>query len=301
MTVAEAAERSGVTVERLRGLLRVTGLADPDPGARVVTEAFVQLASSTDLVADFFGEEAMFQILRVMGGAMARVADALVSVFLVHVEPQARERNPYGLEVARANVEAGRLLPLVAPVMDALLRQHLLVAQRSATVETGVVGYETRELLVGFVDLVGSTELGERVGLRELGDVLTLFEQLATDAVTAGGGRVVKLIGDEVLFTAPDARAGVEIALDLSSALQGQPTLPPVRTGLAFGKVIVREGDVFGPAVNLASRVVDEASPSEVLATSEVAELAGWTSEPAGHHRIRGVGGEVELRRLTAG
>ncbi len=150
------------------------------------------------------------------------------------------------------------------------------------------MGYETQDLLVGFVDLVGSTELGERLGFRELGDVLTTFELLASDTVTGAGGRVVKLLGDEVLFTVPDVRSGVGIALDLASSFAAHPTVPPARLGLAYGRVMLREGDVFGPVVNLASRVVDEAGPGEVLATAEVVDLAGCTSETAGRRQREG-------------
>jgi adenylate cyclase len=298
MTLGEAAARSGLAVERLRLLLRVSGFPDPDPDARVITEGFVDFASQSEAVAALFGEETVLQILRVLSAAVARVADALISMFLVNVEPAARRRDPSGLEVARANMEAGRLLPMVAPVVDALLRQHLMAAQRAPGEDADLVGYETQNLLVGFVDLVGSTELGEQLDLRALGDVLTVFEEVAFDAVTGAGGRLVKLIGDEVLFTAPDARVGVGISLDLGAALVGRSEVPPARTGLAFGQVMMRDGDVFGPVVNLASRLVDEAGPTEVLATAEVAELARCRSEPAGRRRVKGVEGEIELRRI---
>jgi adenylate cyclase len=298
MTLGEAAERSGLGVDRLRFLLRVAGLPEPEPDARVITEGFVEFASRAEQVAAVFGEEAVPQILRVFGAAVARVADALISTFLVHVEPAARRRDPSGLEVARANIEAGRLLPMVAPVVDALLRQHLMAAQRSAAEDADLVGYETQNLLVGFVDLVGSTELGEQLEFRGLGEILTVFEQLAFDIVTGAGGRLVKLIGDEVLFTTADPGSGVGIALDLASALDDHPAVPPARAGLAYGRVMMRDGDVFGPVVNLASRVVDEAGAAEVLATAEVAELAGCSSEPAGRRRVRGVEEAVELRRI---
>jgi adenylate cyclase len=298
MTIGEAAEQSGLGVDRLRFLLRVSGLPDPDPDARVITEGFVAFASQSEPVAALFGEDGVPQILRVFGTAVARVADALISTFLVHVEPTARRRDPSGLEVARANLEAGRLLPLVAPVVDALLRQHLIAMQRPAAEDTELVGYETQDLLVGFVDLVGSTELGEQLELGGLGDILTLFEQLAFDIVTGAGGRLVKLIGDEVLFTTADADSGVGIALDLASALSEHPEVPPSRAGLAYGRVMKREGDVFGPVVNLASRVVDEAEPAELLTTAEVAELAHCRSEPAGRRHLKGVEADVELRRI---
>jgi adenylate cyclase len=92
--------------------------------------------------------------------------------------------------------------------------------------------------------------------------------------------------------------SGVGIALDLATSFAAHPTVPTARVGLAYGRVMQRDGDVFGRVVNLASRVVGEAGPAEVLATAEVASLAGCRSEPAGRRRIKGVEGDVELVRL---
>jgi adenylate cyclase len=259
----------------------------------------VALAANASAVADVFGEEAQYQLLRVMGSAMARVADAVVSAFLVNVEPAARREDPVGLGVARANVEAAGLLPLVAPALDLLFRQHLLAAQRTVLADADLVGYETQRLAVGFVDLVGSTELGEQLSLPDLGAVLTTFEQLATDTVTASGGRIVKLIGDQILYTSPDAGLACAVALDLSEACADHPLIPLVRGGLASGRVMVRDGDVFGPVVNLAARAVKAAQPGEVLATADLADAAGLPNEPGGLHRLKGVTGHVELRRLV--
>ena len=151
---------------------------------------------------------------------------------------------------------------------------------------------------MGFVDLVGFTELGEQLSLHDLGGVLTSFEQLATDTVTASGGRVVKLIGDEILYTTPDAASACTIALDVSEACRDDPLLPSVRAGLAMGRVMLRDGDVFGPVVNLAARLAKAAQPGEVVATADVSDASGLRSETRGRHRLKGSTDEVELRRL---
>ncbi|MGH9136913.1 MAG: adenylate/guanylate cyclase domain-containing protein [Acidimicrobiales bacterium] len=298
MTLDEAAQRSGLGAEEIRRLTRAAGFADPAPEARVFTEGFVALAAGLGAVSAVFGEASLYQLLRVLGSAMARVADAVVSAFLVNVEPSARRLDPVGLAVARANVEAATLLPMVAPALDVLFRQHLLAAQRTVIADEDLVGYETQRLTVGFVDLVGSTELGERLSMNELGSVLTSFEHLASDAVIAGGGRVVKLIGDEVMYTALDPGSACSIALDLASTFGDHAVVPAVRAGLADGPVMLRDGDVFGPVVNLAARIVKVAQPNEVLTTADVCRAAGLRSETRGHHRLKGITDDVELRRL---
>jgi adenylate cyclase len=130
--------------------------------------------------------------------------------------------------------------------------------------------------------------------------VLTKFEHIAADSVTAIGGRVVKLIGDEVLFTAVDERSACMIALNLASTFADHPTVPQVRAGVAAGEVLLRDGDVFGPVVNLAARVVKLAGPGEVVAPTAVAAVAGISAKRLGQQQLKGFAEDVELCRLTA-
>ena len=173
------------------------------------------------------------------------------------------------------------MFPELASALDALLRQHLLAAQR-ASVPESETGTETRHLCVGFVDLVDSTDLVQRLSMGELGSVLTQFENAATDVVTAVGGRAVKFIGDEVLYTAQDEAIGCRIALDLAAAFTDHTVVPPCRAGVASGEVMLRDGDVFGPAVNLAARAVKVGGPGEVVVPTDVAVAAGLPSHPLG-------------------
>jgi adenylate cyclase len=298
LTLEEVASASGMTPDVLRTLAEAAGIPDPEPDVPVFTRGFVTFATAMQGVGEIFGEEARTQMTRVVGAAMSRVADAVISSFLVNVAPAAGRQDPVGLGVARANVEAAALLPYVAPALDALFRQHLLMARRLTTEDADVVGFETRRLVVGFVDLVGSTELGETVDMQQFGATLNDFEQIATATINEGGGRVVKLIGDEIMFTASDAFTGSSIALDLADAFENHPVVPRVRAGLAGGEVMLRDGDVFGPVVNLASRAVKAAQPGEVVTTTEVATGAGLPRQSLGLHQLSGIPGRVELHRL---
>jgi class 3 adenylate cyclase len=297
VTLAEAAERAGLPEAKLRKLGRAAGFPDPGPNDRVFAEPFIGVAAVLTAAESVFGEQAVMQLVRVMGSAMARVADALVSAFLVNVEPAVRTSDPVGLGVARANSEAAALLPGVAPALDALLRQHLIGARRTI-IGDAEPSYETQRLCVGFVDLVGSTALTQQLSTGELGAVLTDFENTASDIVTAGGGRVVKLIGDEVLYTAGDERSACTIALELVAAFSEHPRIPTVRAGVAAGSVMLRDGDVFGPVVNLAARAVKVAGPSEIVASPGVAAAAGRSSDPLGQQALKGFDDQFELCRV---
>jgi len=298
LTAAEVVERFGITEEKPQQLNRAAGFPDPGPDDRVFSERFGELGATLAAAEALFGKEAVLQLVRVMGASMARVADAVVSAFLVNVEPAARGDDADGLALARANADAAALVPAVTAALDVLFRQHVVAARRSGMGVEADTGYENQRMAVGFVDLVGSTALAQRLDTRELGALLTEFENTASDTITAGGGQVVKLIGDEILYTAADERAAADIAFALERMFGRHPRIPEVRAGLASGDVLLRDGDVFGAVVNLAARAVKEAGPGELVASPEFAAAAGAETEPLGTRELKGFGESVELCRL---
>lgn len=125
---------------------------------------------------------------------------------------------------------------------------------------------------LGFVDMISFTSSSARLAPRELAELVQGFEFTARDVITSLGARVVKTIGDAVLFIADDLPTATRAAVRLIAAIDERPELLPVRTSLVWGRVLSRSGDVFGPVVNLASRLVDIAPARTVLmdpATSE--------------------------------
>jgi adenylate cyclase len=154
------------------------------------------------------------------------------------------------------------------------------------------------------VDLVGSTAIAQRLSMTELGELLTTFDRLASDLVVDHGGRLVKLIGDEVMFIATEPSTACEIALDPAAQLTADPLLPQGRGALASGEVLTRDGDYFGPVVNLAARAVKLAEPGAVLASGHVARHAtddGYAFTPVGARKLKGFDEPVELFRLDRG
>ena len=296
LTLDELVEQSGLDADTTLRIIRAAGFPPPAPGERTLSPDLVGFLRIMPVAVDLFGEDAIFQVVRVMGSTATRLADALVSSFLANVQPAFRDDDPVGLRVARANTLATELLPQVVSGFDAMLRQHLVALRRTASPGTGG-GVETRELGVGFVDLVDSTGLALAVTMGELGILLTEFENLTADVVVAAGGRVVKLIGDEVLYTAPDPASVCAIALEVAEVMGDHPRLPEVRAGVAFGEVMLRDGDVFGPVVNLAARAAKVGGPGDVVVESEVADASGYRSEPLGVLDVRGIG-SVGLARL---
>jgi adenylate cyclase len=124
-------------------------------------------------------------------------------------------------------------------------------------------------LAVGFADMVGFTLLSQHLSDPELAAVVRRFEELSHDIVTGLGGRVVKMIGDEVMFVVENVADAARIGLDLADAYADDDLLSDVRVGLAVGPVLLREGDYFGRTVNLAHRIVNIGNPGTVLISDE--------------------------------
>ena len=200
------------------------------------------------------------------------------------------------------NEEAARVLADLADDLEPLLL-YVWRRQLTATIQRLLTREEEdgRTSTIGFADLVNFTSVVRRLTERELGRLVQRFEDLCTDIVTAHGGRVVKTVGDEVLFQTYDVAPGAAIALDLVEAMAEDDLLPVARIGMAHGSVLRRLGDVFGTTVNRASRLTAVAPPGGVYVDDALARqlepLSGFTTVPTRRRSLRGIG-EVQPSRL---
>ncbi len=118
---------------------------------------------------------------------------------------------------------------------------------------------------VGFADLVSYTSLSRQMNERTLAQLVQRFENMCAEIISVGGGRLVKTIGDEVLYIAETPEAGAEISLALAKAFTEDDLLPSARVSMVWGRILSRLGDIYGPTVNLASRLTSLAEPGTVL------------------------------------
>lgn len=279
----EVAAAAGVPVEVLLRIWRALGLPEPAPEASAFgdldIEAVETLVELVQLgVADV---DTTVQLARVIGVAMARIAEAELSVSVSALAPRGAGGS---VEAADRFVGmADRSLPAVARLLEFVWRRHLQAATRRAMATRARGGGASPQLTVGFADMVGFTSLSQQLGERQLAAVVARFEEVAHDTVTALGGRVVKMIGDEVMFVADTPLAGARIGLRLAELYGDDDLLSDVRVGLAVGPVLVQDGDYFGPVVNLASRIVRIADPGTVLVADELQRAlqdGGGAGEP---------------------
>jgi adenylate cyclase len=242
---------------------------------------------------------AFLQLVRVYGQALAHIADAEVKLFHLYVhEPMIRDGVPV-LDIAEELSDlASELLPLSGPIMDSV-HQRLL----HHSLEQDVVGHlelvaEDGELgrvrvAIAFADLAGYTRLTEEVGEEEALEVVERFVMLVGETLPEDA-RVIKTIGDEVMVVGTDPSALVDWAVGFRELATERP-LP--RIGIHSGSALYRDGDYYGRAVNLASRVGARATGGEVLVTREVKEAAGRHLEfqPIGEVKLKGFDQATEL------
>jgi adenylate cyclase len=292
----EVLERAGVDQETARRIWRAIGFPDVPEDQAVFTDTDIEALQTLEQMIDqgVVDPDVALQLTRVFGQSLSRMADAQVASLRDRIEQPLRQAGASDAEIAEAvTTVAGGMLPTVERFVQHLFRRHLAAAaQRQLFYRSEPSAGET--VTVGFADLVGFTALSQQLDERELASMVDRFEELAYDVIAQLNGRIVKMLGDEVMFVANDPPAGARIALRLAEAYADDETLPDVRVGLAVGPALAREGDYFGPTVNLASRIVNIAYAGSAVVSDEIhAALAddpefGW--KPLRPRRLKGIG-----------
>ncbi len=160
-------------------------------------------------------------IARAMGQSLSRLADWQTDM-LADVLNRASGDDATPEEKVDAAMEAARvLLPQLRTVQDYAWRRHL-AANADRLLASATAPGDPRELAVGFADLVGYTSRSRGMGGRELGRMVEDFESTAAEVIARHRGRVVKTVGDGVLFTAGTAVEAAEIGWTCRS--RGTPT-----------------------------------------------------------------------------
>ncbi len=223
---------------------------------------------------DLLGEQQTIQLARVIGSSLERIAEAVAATIRVNVEGPMRTQSSYADFIRFAEGIAESMLPGLALILDRVHRYKLLGSAEQAWSLNPEASAATMELTVGFADMVGFTSRSGRTSTGELASVIDDFEIRVSDEIAKSGGRAVKFIGDEVMFVFFDPERACDCARRLVALTVDDDDIPDVRVGIAFGDVLTRYGDYYGPVVNLASRLTETAPPGGVLVTAELAEKA---------------------------
>jgi adenylate cyclase len=294
ITIAELAERSGLDVELCRRARMLLGLPDPgdEPLCRAEeVEAFQGFAMGMAL----FGVEPVLHFTRVLGSALGAVAEGALTVFSRALDEEGDAAPLTGDAYSLAAFDALEAFRIVPGVLQIVAKLQFDRATDRLTAEPG----QAQTGAVGFVDVTASTMVTAELGIEPVSAAMTGLEERAVELAVAHGGRVVKYIGDEVMFVAPDLAAAVEVAMGLVQQVDADPILRSARGGVAFGPLLSRDGDWFGTTVNTASRLVEKAKARTVLFTGDGAEQVEGASE-RGRRRLRGLPERVDVWRIES-
>ncbi|MEC3914752.1 adenylate/guanylate cyclase domain-containing protein [Nocardia sp. CDC160] len=273
----QVAELSGVPVERAQRLWVALGFpaaaSDDEVGFTDADVVAVRTFTAMQAIAGA-DEQSQVTAARTLGRAMARLAEWQADLIT--------------RELGDGEVTA-QTIKVLGELQEYAWHRHLAAALGRSHESGGA----TRQLLVGFADMVGYTRLSRHLDPDELTELLDTFESATTDAITAHGGWVIKNVGDEVMFAAENVRDGARIALAMNAAVtaaaQRISEMPQIRTGLAYGPVLTRFGDLYGTVVNVAARLTGVARPGTILLDDGAAAALGEDDAEFTLRHLRGV------------
>ncbi|GAA4386351.1 adenylate/guanylate cyclase domain-containing protein [Tsukamurella soli] len=269
----QLADLGGISAEQLQVWWSAAGFPDlGDPDVPRFTESDVELVRDIAQLffSGFIDESATIPGAQAVGQAMSRLAEwqaTLIRSYLDAAEVSGDAAVASGLS---------QMVERISHVQRQVWRRHLAAAVHRLV--TPSADGLTATMAVGFADMVGYTRLSRGLAISELNTLVTTFEATMHEVIRTGNGRIVKGVGDEVMFIAEDPADAARIALrlqepqDIPALADLDVSLPELRVGLAYGEVLTRFGDVFGNVVNLAARLTSGARPGTILVDGVMAE-----------------------------
>ena len=300
-TLRTAADAIGVALADVEHGWAMLGLTVADPDTPVLSQVDVDALATWVAMRMQMGPDAADGFLRVLGSTVARLAEAISSMIRTSQPKMWLGLTGDELTTARVYREVAEFVPRIGAMIDAVHRHHLVSTR---TFIESVVSGPSASLLcgVGFADLSGFTALTQLLTPAELSTMLTEFGNTASDVVHADGGRVVKFLGDAVMWVSSDPERLAKAALDLVDHPRAREAGLQVRAGLGYGEILAINGDYFGNAVNLAARLVAAASPGQILAATEVHDrLPDWPATVQDPLTLRGFDEPVIAYELGRG
>lgn len=260
LTREEVSERAGVPVPFAQQLWRLLGFAEVAEGDAAFAEADVRALELTRRLIDLgiLNPARRDGLVRTWGRAFARLAEWQVALL---TDIAAESDTPTETLFAFAD----EIVPMIEELQGYVWRRHML-AVGARLLAVSEAGSQPGVQAICFVDIVDYTRQSRTLSDTELVTWLEEFESTVLEIVVETGGRIIKNIGDELMIACDSPESAATIALALvERGADEESEFPAVRAGVAYGDVVTRLGDVFGPVVNIASRLTSAARPNTVL------------------------------------
>jgi adenylate cyclase len=240
------------------------GFADVGAAPAFTSTDVESLCQLTSWVSSGTLDEATtIEVVRSMGQTASRLADWQVDTM---ARVLAESDAPVDLDAVGEGM--ARVMPGLESLLVHAWRRHLAAAigrGLAFVADDPQASSDPTTATVGFADIAGFTRLARVMADEDLAAMVHAFESGAADIVASHGGRLVKTLGDEVMFVCASADDAVAVATQMHGlTAPGEETLS-LRIGLATGHLISRMGDFYGGTVNLASRLTAIARPGSTL------------------------------------
>ncbi|WP_438853838.1 adenylate/guanylate cyclase domain-containing protein [Agromyces sp. M3QZ16-3] len=308
-TYGRLADRLGIPFEVIRetSAALVNRRLEPDDIAREDDESIYRLIGMVAALTDL---DAMIRIGRVYVDGLRRVTEAENELFQTYIIGGLMRS---GLDFGEALVQAANLGSELTPLMEQMVLT-LYRRQQERGWTAGIVegierAIEASGAPVGpahppafvFIDLAGYTGItaaeGDATGARLARELSTMVERVVADHA----GTPVKWLGDGIMVHFPHAGRAVRATLEM---VEAAPTIGlPAHAGIAAGPVVMQDGDYFGRAVNLASRISGAATAGQTLVTGAVVQLnddPGLAFRSIGPVELKGLAEPVEVFEAAA-
>ena len=233
-TRLQVAEAAGLAPEETHGLWRALGFPEVGDEDVLFTQRDVDAARLMASLGDagVLAPEVREAVARAVAQSMARLAEWQVGMVrrVVESQTETESRGESGAGATERSLElAAAVVPAFEELQTYVWRRHLAATIQRFFVTSAPEDSDRWPLVVGFADMVGFTRTTRKRSTGELSEMIERFGAATTDVIADGRGRVVKTVGDEVLFVADEIADGARIALALRDRVRTEPALPQLR------------------------------------------------------------------------
>jgi adenylate cyclase len=306
----DVSSQGGIPLELLLVVREAMGLAQADADDQMREDELQVVPLIKLQLSKGFDPAVIERWLRVYGDTLRRIAETEADWWRTQIvwpslasgmtpAEMLASTNEFGEEVASLTEQA--LLAIYHANQEHTWNESLIEEVEVALDRAGLRSKMATTPAICFLDITGYTRLTEERGDQAAADLAARLTPLVQRPAERHGGKVVKWLGDGVMFHFRDPGGAVVAALEMRDAI-ATAALPPAHIGLHTGPVVFQGGDYFGRTVNIAARIAEQAKPGQVLVTQEVVDRVGSGEvafEPVGSSVLKGVSEPVRLHSAT--
>lgn len=299
-TFTDVSEQEGIPIDLLLVVREAMGLARAGSDDQVREDEFEVVPLIQLQLSKGFEPAAIERWLRVYGDTLRRIAETEAEWWRTQLALPYLRSGMNAAEMLQVTAEWGgeftskverALLAIYHANQERTWNEALIEEIEEALDRAGLRSRMEVTPAICFLDITGYTRLTEERGDEAAAELADRLAPLVQRPAERHGGRVVKWLGDGVMFHFRDPTGGVVAALEMIDAIPAAG-LPPAHVGLHTGPVVFQGGDYFGRTVNVAARVSERAGPGQILVSQEVVDRVssdGIVFEPIGEVELKGV------------